>query len=75
MGKALLILAVLPAHDLYRTFVKGQSLIGDHKIYVKFHLISETGTLGACAERIIERETPGFDLTDGYPAIGTAEVL
>ena len=75
MGKALVVVRALPAHNLNAAFVKTLFLVRDHKIFVEFHLISETETFRAGAKGIVEGEGSGLNLFNAYAAVRTGKTL
>ena len=73
--KASLICAGLPAHHSNRPFGNAERHIGDHKINIKFHLISKTGTLWAGSEGIIEGKASRLDFVHTDPAVRAGKAL
>ena len=57
IGKTLLIRTRLPSHYGNRPFADAQSLIRNHQILVKFHLVTKSGTLRAGTKGIVEGKT------------------
>ena len=73
--KASRLRAGLPAKDDDRSLVNTQGLIRDHQILIKFHLISQTETVRAGAERVIEGEASRLHLLDADPAVRAGKAL
>ena len=75
IGKARFVHAGLPACDGNSPFIDAPPGIRNHQLYVKLHLIAQTGTHRAGTEGIVERKTPWLDLADPDSAIGTGKTL
>ena len=75
IGKTLLIRTRLPSHYGNRPFADAQSLIRNHQILVKFHLISKPETLRACAKWIVEREASRLYLIDTDSTVRAGKAL
>ena len=75
IGKTALICARLPAHHYNSPFRNAQRLIRDHKIRVKFHLITKAKTLRAGPKWVIKRKTSWLDLINTDSTIRTGKAL
>ena len=73
--KASRLRAGLPAEDDDCSLVNTQGLIRDHQILIKFHLISQTETVRAGAERVIKGEASRLHLLDTDPAVRAGKAL
>ena len=75
VGKAALVHAGLPSEDRDRTLIDGPCVIRDDQLRREFHAVAESRAVGACAERIVEGETPGLDLRHTDPAVRAGKTL
>ena len=75
ISETLLIRTGLPSHDSDCPFADAKILVWNHQIFIEFHLISQSKTLWACTEGIIERKTSRFNLINADTTVRTRKTL
>ena len=75
IGKTALVRAGLPPHHGDRSLIDAESLVRDHQILVKLHLVTQSKTYRAGTEGIVEGEASRLHFADTDAAVRTGEAL
>ncbi len=75
IGKAFLIITGLPSLNYNGTIHNTKALIRNHKIFVKFHLISQSHAVRTRSKGIIKRKTSRFDFLNTDLTIRAGKAL